>query len=81
MRSSLRIACRGQHIERWLLPRDELAQVLRRWPDVIWGTATQYISMPLLAYGVAKLYGFEGSIKAGVIIVGCVPGAMADLAT
>lgn len=62
----------------WLLPRDELAQVLRRWPDVIWGTATQYISMPLLAYGVAKLYGFEGSIKAGVIIVGCVPGAMAS---
>ena len=30
-----------------LLPRDEIRQVLRRWPSVLGGTTVQYVSMPL----------------------------------
>jgi BASS family bile acid:Na+ symporter len=62
----------------WLMPRDELAQVVRRWRCVLGGTAVQYTTMPLLAFSLANLFGFEGATFAGVIIVGCVPGAMAS---
>ena len=43
-----------------LLPRDEVNQVLRRWPMVLTGTCVQYSVMPLLAYSTARLGGFEG---------------------
>lgn len=62
----------------WLLPRDELRQVALRWPTVLGGTALQYLTMPLLAYGMARLLRLEGDLLVGVIVVGCVPGAMAS---
>ncbi len=61
-----------------LLPQDEVRQVARRWPAVFSGTAVQYVSMPLLAYGIARAFGFEGATLTGIIMVGCVPGAMAS---
>lgn len=61
-----------------LLPRDEVRQVFRRWPTVLGGTALQYASMPLLAYGLGRLFGLEGPWMIGIIMVGCVPGAMAS---
>lgn len=61
-----------------LLPSDEIRQVLRRWPAVLAGTAIQYTTMPLLAYGVGRLLGLEGPWMLGLIMVGCVPGAMAS---
>ena len=61
-----------------LLPRDEIGQVARRWPTVFGGTAVQYISMPLLAFGIGWLCGFRGPILTGIIMAGCVPGAMAS---
>ncbi|NLE38057.1 MAG: bile acid:sodium symporter family protein [Pirellulaceae bacterium] len=61
-----------------LLPPDEIRQVLRRWPTVLGGTAAQYLSMPLLAYVVGRAMGFEGPTLTGIIMVGCVPGAMAS---
>ncbi len=61
-----------------LLPRDEVAQVLRRWPLVLLGTCVQYSVMPLLAYLAATLGGFEGPSYVGIVVVGCVPGAMAS---
>ena len=61
-----------------LLPRDEVQQVIRRWPTVVGGTAIQYVSMPLLAYLFARLFGLEGPWLIGIIMVGCVPGAMAS---
>ena len=61
-----------------LLPRDEIQQVLRRWPTVLGGTAVQYLSMPLLAYCIGRALGFEGATLTGIIMVGCVPGAMAS---
>jgi BASS family bile acid:Na+ symporter len=61
-----------------LLPEDEVEQVFRRWPTVLSGTAIQYTAMPGLAYAMGRLFGLEGPWLIGIIIVGCVPGAMAS---
>lgn len=61
-----------------MLPRDEVQQIVRRWPSVLAGTALQYSVMPLLAFGMARLFGLEGNYLIGVVLVGCVPGAMAS---
>ncbi|OHB72129.1 MAG: hypothetical protein A2V70_07415 [Planctomycetes bacterium RBG_13_63_9] len=61
-----------------LLPRDEIVQVARRWPTVLGGTAIQYLSMPLLAYGFGRLFGLHGPALTGIMLAGCVPGAMAS---
>jgi BASS family bile acid:Na+ symporter len=61
-----------------LLPRDDVKQVIDRWPMVLGGTAVQYASMPLLAFCVGRLFGFEGPLLLGITMVGCVPGAMAS---
>lgn len=61
-----------------LLPREEVMQVFDRWPTVLGGTAIQYMSMPLLAYGIGRLFGLEGPWMIGIVMVGCVPGAMAS---
>lgn len=61
-----------------LLPRDEIEQVVRRWPAVLAGTALQYTSMPLLAFAAAHFFDLQRDLLTGVILVGCVPGAMAS---
>ncbi|MEC9005106.1 MAG: bile acid:sodium symporter family protein [Planctomycetota bacterium] len=62
----------------WMLPRSEVNQVLSRWPTVLGGVTLQYLSMPLLAYLCILATGVEGSLMIGIVIVGCVPGAMAS---
>jgi BASS family bile acid:Na+ symporter len=62
----------------WILPRDEVRQVFRRWPLVFGGTAIQYLTMPTLAYLMGRLLGLQGDFFIGVVMVGCVPGAMAS---
>jgi len=62
----------------YMLPRDEVRQVARRWPAVFSGTAVQYITMPVLAFLVGKLFGLDSAGMIGITIVGCVPGAMAS---
>lgn len=61
-----------------LLPSDEIQQLGRRWHSVLLGTCTQYIAMPTLAYVVGNAMGFEPPLLIGIIVVGCVPGAMAS---
>ncbi len=61
-----------------LLPRNELAQVLRRWPRVLGGTVTQYSVMPLGAWLLARAMQLPEELQIGVVLVGCVPGAMAS---
>lgn len=61
-----------------LLPTDEVRYVLNRWPLVLGGTVVQYTSMPFLAWLMATLFGFTGDLRLGLIMVGCVPGAMAS---
>lgn len=62
----------------WMLPRDELEQLTRYWPAIVGGTLVQYLSMPTLAWCVCQLLGLEGPLRIGVMIAGCVPGAMAS---
>lgn len=61
-----------------LLPGEEIRQVARMWPAVLGGTAVQYLSMPLLAWSVGHALRLEPDLLIGVIMVGCVPGAMAS---
>jgi bile acid:Na+ symporter, BASS family len=56
----------------------EINEVFRRWPLVLGGTLIQYTSMPLLAWGLGNLFGLDREYLIGVIVVGCVPGAMAS---
>ncbi len=62
----------------WMLPRDEIRQVARRWPMVLLGTALQYGAMPLLAYLCGRAFGLTGDHLVGIVMVGSVPGAMAS---
>jgi bile acid:Na+ symporter, BASS family len=61
-----------------LLPPEEIKQLQKAWPAVLGGTAIQYSVMPLLAWGVASTLRLEPDLLTGVIMVGCVPGAMAS---
>ncbi len=61
-----------------LLPYDEVKAVAKRWYKTLGGTAIQYIAMPTLAYCLAKLFHLEGAAFIGVMMAGCVPGAMAS---
>lgn len=61
-----------------MLPREEVRDVARRWTTVFSGTAVQYGSMPLLAYVLGKLFQLSEDDFIGIVMVGCVPGAMAS---
>ena len=61
-----------------MLPQDEVRQLVRRWPSVLGGTALQYSTMPLLACAMGYLWGLSGDYWIGLVMVGCVPGAMAS---
>jgi BASS family bile acid:Na+ symporter len=62
----------------WMLPRDELAQVAKRWKAVLGGVLVQYSTMPLLALACALLFQLRDEYLLGMVLVGCVPGAMAS---
>ena len=62
----------------WMLPIDEIRKVASQWPKIIGGTFTQFLVMPLLALGAGLGFGLSGENLVGVILVGCVPGAMAS---
>ena len=62
----------------WLLPREEVSNLIKRWPLVLAGTCVQFVTMPLLAVLITLVIPFDKDIRTGVIMVGCVPGAMAS---
>ena len=62
----------------WMLPREEVREVIRYWPTVLGGTFVQYASMPLLAYGMGRLFQLDELWMTGIVVAGCVPGAMAS---
>ena len=61
-----------------MLPRDEVNQLARRGKCVFGGTLIQYTVMPLLAFAMGRIWQLEGDYFVGIIMVGCVPGAMAS---
>jgi BASS family bile acid:Na+ symporter len=62
----------------WLLPREEVREVVQHWPTVLGGTLVQYTSMPLLAYAMGRLFQLDEQWMVGIVVAGCVPGAMAS---
>ena len=61
-----------------LLPVKEVNALCRRWPSVVLGTSIQYVTMPLLAWCMVIWFQPDPETAAGILIVGCVPGAMAS---
>ncbi len=61
-----------------LLPVQEVDALVRRWPLVLGGTAVQYTCMPFLAWMAVMVFRPDAETAAGILIVGCVPGAMAS---
>ena len=60
------------------LPIEEVNQIPKRWASVLAGTTVQYVTMPLLAWVVVRILDPDPQTAAGILIVGCVPGAMAS---
>ncbi len=61
-----------------LLPHEELVALGRSTHAVIAGVMVQYTAMPLLAWLAGQLYPLSADQQLGVVLVGCVPGAMAS---
>lgn len=56
----------------------DFAVVFLRPRDVIVGCAAQFIVMPLLAFALARLFGLNNELLAGVVLVGTCPGGTAS---
>ena len=52
--------------------------VFSRPKDVIIGCLAQFTIMPLLAWGLARLFSLDESLALGVVLVGCCPGGTAS---
>lgn len=56
----------------------DFALVARRPWAVLLGLASQFLIMPLAAWGIGHLFGFEGMALVGMILVGAAPGGTAS---
>ena len=52
--------------------------VFKRPKDILCGVFAQYTIMPLLAFGLSRLFGLDAALTAGVILVGTCPGGTAS---
>jgi bile acid:Na+ symporter, BASS family len=57
---------------------DDFTRVIRMPKGVIIGVSAHYFIMPLVAFGIAQLFDFPAEIKAGIILIGCVPSGLAS---
>lgn len=46
--------------------------------DIVIGTIAQFTLMPLIAFGLTKIFGLETGIATGLILVGCCPGGVSS---
>ncbi len=53
---------------------DDFKLVFTRPKDILIGCAAQFLIMPLLAFGLGKVFGLETALLAGVVLVGTCPG-------
>jgi len=56
----------------------DFERILRKPIIVLIGSCAQFIIMPIGAFLVAKIFGLEAAIAAGLILTGSAPGAMAS---
>jgi bile acid:Na+ symporter, BASS family len=52
--------------------------VIKMPKGVIIGVSAHYLIMPLVGFGIAQLFDFPPEIKAGIILIGCVPSGLAS---
>ena len=56
----------------------DFANVVRMPRGIIIGVVGHYVIMPLVGFGVAKIFNFPDEIAAGIILVGCCPSGLAS---
>ncbi|HMP91277.1 MAG TPA: bile acid:sodium symporter family protein [Phnomibacter sp.] len=56
----------------------QFVQIIKQPRAVIIGLACQLCIMPLVGLAVAKGFGFEASIAAGIVLIGCSPSGLAS---
>ena len=52
----------------------DFALVFKRPKDILLGCAAQFVIMPLLAFGLSRLFQLDPALTAGVVLVGTCPG-------
>jgi len=57
---------------------EDFVPVFKKPQVVLLGVCTQFTVMPLLGLSIAKLLGLSPQLTVGLVLVGCVPGAMAS---
>ncbi len=57
---------------------NDFTGVIKMPKGVIMGVSSHYIIMPLVGFGIANLFNFPAEIKAGIILIGCVPSGLAS---
>ena len=53
---------------------EDFKLVFTRPKDILLGCAAQFICMPLLAFGLSKVFALDAALTAGVVLVGTCPG-------
>ena len=57
---------------------NDFTGVIKMPKGVIIGVCSHYVIMPLVGFGLANLFNFPAEIKAGIILIGCVPSGLAS---
>ena len=57
---------------------DDFAGVIRMPKGVIIGVGAQFTIMPLVGFGIANIFDFPPEVKAGIVLIGCVPSGLAS---
>lgn len=57
---------------------NDFTGVIRMPKGVLLGVFSHYTIMPLVGFGIANIFNFPAEIKAGIILIGCVPSGLAS---
>lgn len=57
---------------------DDFTGVIKMPKGVIIGVGSHYLIMPLVAFGISRIFNFPPEIAAGIILIGCVPSGLAS---
>ena len=57
---------------------NDFTGVIKMPKGVIIGVCSHYVIMPLVGFGLANIFNFPAEIKAGIILIGCVPSGLAS---
>jgi BASS family bile acid:Na+ symporter len=56
----------------------DFAGVIKMPKGVIVGVVSHYVIMPMVGFGIARIFHFPPEIAAGIILIGCVPSGLAS---